>query len=160
MLLVSGCATYSPVPENYQGPVSTIASSQKRHSISKADIFYLSRVDGQNIRSSLNATREASYGQGPVLTTKLVSTRVPSREGTFTLVGRTEYAAPIQALTGTVYEVQGDIAFAPRPNETYVVKGQLGPDYSAVWIESRETGEVVQKKIEIHGNTALKIWQK
>lgn len=161
LLLLSGCTTFhSPIPENYQGPISNIESSEKRLSGSKADLFYVSKVDGKSIYNSMNATRGATYGQGFTLTTQLVNTQVPSIESIFTLVGRTEYAAPIQALTGTVYEVKGNIKFTPKPGKTYIVKGELGEKYSAVWIELKENGEVVDKKIEMKGDAELGFFQK
>jgi hypothetical protein len=46
--------------------------------------------------------------------------------------------------------VSGTVTFAATPDQTYVVKGQLGPDYSAVWIET-SAGEIVGTKIEKRG---------
>jgi hypothetical protein len=60
----------------------------------------------------------------------------------------------------TEYEVRGDIRVSPVPNGTYVVKGQLSADYSAVWIESVDTGELLGKKIEIKGSAKLNILEK
>jgi hypothetical protein len=40
---------------------------------------------------------------------------------------------------------------APLAGATYVVKGSLGPDYSAVWIENVETGVQVGNKLMIKG---------
>ena len=160
-LLLSGCATtYSPVPDDYQGAVSKIESSEKRYSNSKADLFYLSKVNGKYIENSLGATRAATYGQGFLLTTTLLETDVPSQEATFSIVGRTEHAAPIQAFVDKVYEIKGDIKFVPQENKEYVVKGVLGESYSAVWIELKETAEVIKNKIEINGSSALGFFEK
>ena len=48
----------------------------------------------------------------------------------------------------------------PSQDVTYVVKGQLGDDYSAVWIEDEKTGSIVGSKIEIKGSAKLGILQK
>ncbi|MDH3230310.1 MAG: hypothetical protein OEN55_11000 [Alphaproteobacteria bacterium] len=40
------------------------------------------------------------------------------------------------------------------------MKGELGEDYSAVWIEDQQSGEIVGEKIEIHGSAALGFFQK
>lgn len=160
-LLLTGCATtYSPVPENYQGEISQIDSSEERCSSGKADLFYLSEVNGKTIRNSLSATRSATYGQGFNLTTKLLKTDVPAQEATYSIIGRTEHAAPVQAFSDEVYEVKGDIIFTPEANKEYIVKGVLGESYSAVWIELKETGEVVQSKIEINGSAELGFFEK
>lgn len=160
-LFLTGCAsTYSPVPENYQGEISIIGSSEKRHSSGKSDLFYLSKVNGKTIENTLGATRSATYGQGFYLTTKLLKTNVPSEEAVFSIIGRTEHAAPIQAFSDEVYEVKGDITFRPEANKEYVVKGILGGSYSAVWIELKETGDVIQQKIEIKGSAELGFFEK
>jgi hypothetical protein len=74
--------------------------------------------------------------------------------------GTLEPPKPIQALTGTAYEVKGDVKFSPEPDMTYTVKGVLGEKYSAVWIESKETGELVETKIELNGNSELGFFEK
>jgi len=160
-LLTSGCVSiYSPVPDNYQGKISEIYSSGKRHSSGKTDLFYLSKINGKYIENTLSATRDATYGNGFTLVPRLLITNVPSREATFSIIGRTEHAAPIQALTDKVYEVKGDIVFVPEPDNEYIVKGVLGENYSAVWIESKKTGEVVKRKIEINGSAELGFFTK
>ena len=160
-LFLTGCvSTYSPVPENYQGEISKIDSSEKRHSSGKSDLFYLSKVNGKYINNTLSATRNATYGQGFNLTTKLVKTDVPSQEATFSIIGRTEHAAPVQAFADVVYEVKGDIFFKPEPNKEYIVKGILGESYSAVWIELKDTGEVIKTKVEINGSAELGFFEK
>ncbi|WP_052713012.1 hypothetical protein [Pseudoalteromonas rubra] len=162
LLMLSGCATtYSPIPDNYNGPKSTIGSTEKRHSTSKADMFFLYKVNGKLIDNSLGASRSATYGQGFALTTSHVTTAVPSSEPiTLTLVGRTVYAAPVQTLSGTVYEITGDLTFTPTPDVRYVVKGTLDADYSAVWVEETETGKIIKSKIETYENTELGFFEK
>lgn len=160
-LAFSGCVSfYQPIPENYDGPVSTIKSSATHYSQSKADLFYLSKLNGNQLYSSMNATRDATYGHGFRLITKLVDIDVPSVSSVFSIVGRTEYAAPIQALTGTVYQVKGDVQFLPEPDVSYVVKGKLGEQNSSVWIENESTGEIVGEKVEIEGDARLGFFEK
>jgi len=127
-----------------------------RHSSSKSDLFYLSKVKGKHIVNTRSATRGATYGQGFNLTTCLLKTQLPSQEATFSIIGRTEHAAPIQAFSGEVYEVQG----SPEVNKEDIVKGVLGESYSAIWIELKETGEVINAKIEIKGSAELGFFEK
>lgn len=84
---------------------------------------------------------------------------VPAQPASFTIVGRTHYAAPILEMINRVYEVSGEINFSPLPDRSYTVKGVLGHDYSAVWIED-DKGTVVAKKIEVQGSAALGLLQK
>jgi hypothetical protein len=161
VVLLGGCATFtSPIPENYNGPVSTIKDSIKSHSSHKADFFYLSHVDEKRIEDSRSRTLRVNYGRGMNMTPVVLERKVPSRLSTFKIFGRTEYAAPILALTNTVYQVSGDVKFSPEKDRTYIVKGELGEDYSAVWIEDAETNAVVGNKIEIKGSAKLGVFQK
>jgi len=159
--VLSGCVSYSPsVPEDYVGALANVKDSVKVHSVQKADFFYLSAVDGRIIRDSRDETVSANYGRGFNMTPVILDHDIPARECRVTIVGRTEYAAPILAFTNTVHEVKGDMPFRPDSDRVYVVKGNLGEDYSAVWIEGEETGEIVGEKIEIHGSAALGFFQK
>ena len=89
-----------------------------------------------------------------------VDRRVLPQEAVFEIVGRTGYAAPIQSFTNKVYEVKGDVTFTPQERTVYVVKGTLGESYSAVWIEEKETGNLIGEKIEVEGSAALNFFQK
>ena len=157
---ISGCATYSPIPEGYTGPRAKIKDSVNIHSATKVDFFSVEAVDGQNIENSRIKTRQLNYGQGMRLAPRIIEREIPVRPTILKLVGRTEYGAPILALTRTVYEVKGDIQFEPEANKSYVVKGELDENYSAVWIEDVATNAVVGKKIEIKGSSKLGIFDK
>lgn len=160
-VFLGGCATFtSPIPENYSGPLATIKDSIKSYSSSKADFFYLSHVDEKRIEDSRSKTLQVNYGRGMHMTPVVVERKVPSQPLTFKIVGRTEYAAPILALTNSVYEVSGNVKFSPEKDRTYIIKGELGESYSAVWIEDAETNSVVGEKIEIKGSAKLGVFQK
>lgn len=158
--LLHGCASFQPtIPEGYNGPIATIKDSAKRIDSGKADFFYLSHIDGKEIKHSRIESLIASHGQGNYLRTVLLDNNVPAGEHVFTIVGRTSYAMPIRALSGTVYEVKGDIAFSPLANEAYVIKGLLSAEKSSVWIEKISDGEIVDK-IEVDGKTELGLFEK
>lgn len=143
LMFLSGCASHPTVPEGYTGPVARLDDSATRLDVGKADIFFLSHVDGRRIESSLLATRRASYGQGNYLRPVLLENRVPAELHTFTIVGMTEYAMPIRAILGKVHYVKGDVVFSPKDNGNYVVKGKLTQQESSIWIEDAATGEIV-----------------
>lgn len=158
---LSGCATFAPsVPEGYSGPVAIIKDSVKSHSRSKADFFYLSEINGQPIENSRVRTLQRNQGRGFNMSPFVVERNVPAQQATFTLVGRTEYAAPILALTNTVYQVSGKITFTPEKYRNYVVRGELGESYSAVWLEDESDGKTIGERIEVKGSAKLGTFEK
>lgn len=160
-LLLAGCVNFSsPLPENYTGPVATIQDWVHVHSASKADFFYLTAVDGNRIEDSLTKTLMVNRGRGVVMAPVTLQRKVPAQLTRFKLEGRTGYAAPILAMFKPVYEVSGEIQFKPEAGHLYRVKGELGENYSAVWLEDAATETVVGEKIEIKGSAKLGILQK
>lgn len=128
--------------------------------MSSASIFTLTAVNGKDIDDSIMATRQASYGQGPVLSPVAVSRDVPAQPGIFKIKGETAWAAPIQAFFNKVYRVSGSINFTPTAGETYLVKGVLSDEYSAVWLEDVASHEVIDHKIEVKGSATVGILEK
>lgn len=155
IVLCACAAPSSPVPENYKGSLAVVVDSAYSHSARKVDIFYLSHIDGKKIKDSLVETRTKNYGRGLSMNPAVLDRPVPTQPAVFKIVGRTEYAAPILALTNTVYEISGEVRFTPEANKTYVVRGELGEKYSAVWIEEASSKTLVGKKIEIKGSAKL-----
>jgi len=161
IVFLAGCATTtSPIPENYTGPLATVKDSVKPYSAGKADFFYLSDVDGRRIANSRIATRVTNQGRGMYMKPVVLIRQVPAQPSRFKIFGRTEYAAPILALTSTVYQVTGEIQITPEADKTYVVKGELGENYSAVWIEEEGSGRMIGEKVEVKGSAALGMLEK
>lgn len=142
------------------GPTATVKDTVVSLGPQKADFFFVSHVNGKRIDDSLIKTRQVNYGRGLKMTPEVIERKVAVSPTILTLVGRTEYAAPILALTSDVYEVKGDISFTPEENKTYSVYGELGEDYSVVWLEDDADHKVIGNKIEIHGSAKLGILQK
>jgi hypothetical protein len=151
---------YKPIPDGYTGPRATIKDSMLVHSSSKADFFYVEAVDGQDIENSRIRTLQVNYGRGINMTPEVLERQIPVRSTNLKLVGRTEYGAPILALTNTVYQVKGDVQFTPEADKNYVVKGELGENYSAVWLEEVGAGAIAGTKVEIKGSAKLGILEK
>lgn len=160
LLLLSGCETFQPVPQGYSGPTALVGDSVKPLGRGGADIFYVAKFNGQAIGNSRDASRAASQGRGFNMRTVGVMRKIPAQPATLTIVGRRDYAAPILALANKIYEVSGDIHLTPMPDDSYIVKGELGDNYSAVWLENEKTGAVVGNKIEIHGSATLGFFEK
>ena len=161
LLTLSGCAIYStPVPDNYNGPIAVVKDSINVYSSSKVDFFYMDKFEGKRIENSRSKTIEVNDGRGMHMQPVVLERFIPVKEAVVKIVGRTVYAAPILSFTNTVYEVSGDVIFKPEQDKTYVVKGILGEDYSAVWIEEKITSKVVSNKIEMNGSAALSFFEK
>lgn len=137
-----------------------VKDSAKVYSASKADFFYLSHVDGKQIEDSRSKTLRMNQGRGMQMTPYILQNPIPVKPTVLSIVGRTEYAAPILTLTNTVYQLKGEVEVNPEPNKTYVVRGELGENYSAVWLEDQETQTVIGKKIEATGSTKLGTFEK
>lgn len=160
-IALTGCASVKQtLPENYQGPKATIKDSTKRYSSQKADIFYIDTVDGESVLSSPMRTRAENQGKMFFMRVYLVSHDFPIQATTLGIRGETQYAAPILALTNPVYRVEGKVQFTPEAGKVYVIKGELGEDYSAVWVEEEQTHTVIDKKIEIDGSAKVGFFQK
>jgi hypothetical protein len=162
IVVLSGCATVAPpIPENYAGPRARLDDSALVQSGSKADMFVAEKLNGQAIDNAIWRTQQASQGKGFSLTP--VQFGRPIVAGQLVKVGvkgRTVFAAPIQALTSTVYQVKGTVEFVPEPNANYVVRGEFGEDYSAVWVEDAASKQVVGQKVEIKGSAKLGFLEK
>ncbi len=160
IFLLTACETANPVPEGYKGPLARVNDTVVPFSSSGADFFYVVKFNGKSIHNGYSGTRAATYGQGFRMSTVSVGREIPASPTTVTLVGRRDYAAPIQTLVNKIYLVSGDLEFTPDPDETYVVKGVLGQSGSAVWLESEKTGTVIGRKFEVDGSATLGVFEK
>lgn len=160
--LIAGCATYSPsIPVGYVGPRAQLEDSAKTFGSSKADFFVVEEIDGLKVDNSLNETLRRNQGRGMSMTTYIFSRPLIAGKSIKIMVkGRTHYAAPIQALMNTVFEVNGLVEFTPMPNGRYVIRGELSDNYSAVWVEDEVTNELMGKKVEVNGSAKLGILEK
>lgn len=160
--LLGGCVTYMPtIPGGYTGPRAVVRDTALVHGSSKVDFFVVNKIGGQDIKESRTESLATNRGRGFMMDPVLLDREVPAGKPlVLELLARTEYAAPILALTNTVYQVKGDVSFEPVEGGIYAVKGVLGPDYSAVWIEDTATQQVVGKKIEVTGTAKLGFWSK
>jgi hypothetical protein len=161
VFFLSGCASLAPsVPEGYTGPVAIIKDSVRPHGPSKAEFFYLSEIDDRKIDDSRSRTLRTNQGRGFNMAPAIVERNVAAKPSTFKIIGRTEYAAPILALTNTVYQVAGTVTFTPEAYRNYIVRGTLGESYSAVWVEDEATSKVVGEKVELRGAAKLGFFEK
>jgi hypothetical protein len=145
-VILSGCVSPS-VPQGYSGATATIKDSVVTLSRSKGEFYCVEKIDGRAVENSVRKTRMANAGRGMLMEPQIVEREVPAEPVTLTITGATVYAADIQALLGKNYRVSGDVRFEPKPNGKYVVKGQLGPAGSTVWLVDEVTGRKVSAEV-------------
>ncbi|TVT68372.1 MAG: hypothetical protein FHP92_20160 [Denitromonas halophila] len=159
IILLAGCASFSPsLPENYSGDTATIDDSFQRLSRSKAKFYYIQQLNDKNIRNALTATYGATEGRGAQLIAMGASRLVPAEPLSLYVVGRVYHSAPIGYLFNSEsnYIVEGRVIFTPIAGERYLVSGELGEYYSAVWIEDIN-GNVVSTMVEVKAPGYFKI---
>ena len=164
-LSLGGCAHKPAIPADYWGPQAKISDSYTSQGKTHADFFYLDKINGEKVADSREASVRNSFGRGREFSAQAFDRDVPARKAVFHVVGRTQYAAPIDQFLHTILEIQADIEFSPQPNHGYTVKGHLfdnGNDdsYTALWIADDQTGEPVTPKVEIEGAPSLGFFQK
>lgn len=158
-LSLGGCVT-QPVPAGYSGPLAKVQDTFAKRSDRSVDIFYLAAINGKKIDNALLTTETANAGRGFAMDAQGYTRDVPAQTATFSLTARTHYAAPILELTNPVYQVKGDVQFAPLPGHTYIVRGELRSDYGAIWLEDAETKAMVGSKVEVKGDVSLGFMEK
>jgi hypothetical protein len=152
LLLLAGCAGLAPaVPEDYRGPVASLADTGFAESGGKGAFFVALTVDDRAIENSLFATRRASYGQGFRLTSRYVMRDVPARPSKIRLTGTHQTAAPIHEIAarmaGTFFSVEGVVAFDPEIGKDYIVTGELSKEQACVWIADNASKKPVIEKV-------------
>lgn len=150
-LWAAGCATaYRPIPEDYYGPMATVNDSGAVESGSKGQLYVLAAIDGNAIKTSLDATRDKSHNKGFNLTV-VVGRRVQAKPMKVKLVATHTTEAPIHEfasrVAGTFFSVEGEVEFNPSADGTYVVRGDLKKEGSSVWIEDAQTHERVAEVV-------------
>jgi hypothetical protein len=149
LIVLSGCASYSHVPEKYAGPIAWIQDTAWNDTSSKGQLFYVESIDGNSIINAQRATRSASYGRGFDLTTRSESRSVRIVPMKLRIVGTHVTAAPIHEFAsraaGSFFTVQGDVSFTPEPGKSYRVTGSLTKEVASVWIADQDGKPVTEK---------------
>jgi hypothetical protein len=153
-LALSACETTAKlVPDGYTGSTATVKDSMRLSpGDACGDFFFLYEYARKSTDNALQQSGRDNAGSG--LSIRVVhefSRQVPTHNAAFFIVGRTHCAAPIQEMTGTVRLVGGNVEFTPEESAVYVIKGELTPDHSAVWIEDEKSGGQVGNKLLLNG---------
>ncbi|HKC17180.1 MAG TPA: hypothetical protein VKC11_10790 [Steroidobacteraceae bacterium] len=160
LVALVSCATTPPIPP-FTGPSAIIKDSfSNLTGTTKADLFYLDAIDGKSVRNAFDETFQLNYGHGMVLKPHAYERSVPAREAKYQLHGRTYFAAPILEMAGHAFQIEGEVVLTPEAGETYVVKGELSADHSAIWVENEKTGAQLGNRLLIAGSAEVKMFMK
>ena len=134
VLALTGCASPELVVE---GPSATVRDSVHGVEFSRAELCFLSAIDGREIPTSVDATlRNSGYGK---LRATLIERKVPAKSVKATIQCRSVSMRPFDYSR----RAGGTVAFEPRPEARYVVNGSISDEKVSVWIESVDTHEKV-----------------
>ncbi|MEM7502334.1 MAG: hypothetical protein AAF417_09835 [Pseudomonadota bacterium] len=138
------CANRPAIPPEYTGPVATIQETAVRVDQGKAQMFYLSKIDGVYMRDN-SASRSflRSSGKGNNLTIVDSPYDVPAQQHVFTIQGGHVWAMDGRGILEADLTVTGDIEFEPKEGNTYLINGSLSEEESVVWIKEQSTGEII-----------------
>jgi hypothetical protein len=117
---LAGCATYKPIPENYTGPIATVADSGQSEDSTKAQIFALSEIDGHGIRDSFGTSHQASYGQGALLRLAITERQVPARAMKVKIRGSHATGAPMRTILRMAAALSASLTACVPPPTAYV----------------------------------------
>lgn len=112
--------------------------------------FYVAEIDGVAEKTNnLSQSRAASLGRGRSMNFKSVEHSTVPGKHRIKLVGRYEFAAPIDNFfrSAASYAVEGEVEVDLTANARYRVTGVLEPLRQEVWLEEIANGRVIGPKI-------------
>jgi hypothetical protein len=153
-LALAGCATLYTVPKEYTGPTADLADSVMRESPGVLRVYAALKIDGKPADNAIGASAQRSQTFGSIefgLLEASVTRKVEARPMKVELRAQHMAAAfagfALLAKGQFYYNHTGVVDFDPKPGHKYQVKGAMGPEEIAVWIEDTATGERVTDKV-------------
>ena len=159
VFLLTGC---TPPPQilPFTGPVAHLSMTEIARGPFAANVFYVAMINGQDFAGSIDPGQPPPDTPLNPQTGTIATVDIPAGPGTYTVIGRSIFQAPIFAMTMNSYCLGGDIKFTPVANATYIVEGTFTPHYAALWIQDAASNTVEGSKIEVHGSTMMGLWRK
>lgn len=142
--LVGGCALPSPfIPDNYAGDTAIINDTFDQFGDMNADIYYVESIDGKVIENAIDSTMIAINSEtkkaGACWRLSPVGhhRKVPTQPMHITVAGKKLSINKLLRYTSGTLEpvVKGELQFTPEANATYLVKGNLSPEFTGIWLE-------------------------
>ena len=146
-LAFTGCQGVALAPPVDALPHAKLASSHVDVDNDRTDIFRVLAIDGHE---TIDPT-DLSPRSVEIDHSALVAAGKPVH---LTVDARAFYTNTARRLFWDPMAVKGTIEFVPAADATYVMRGELTPDKSSVWIEDNATHEPVGRKISVPGRAA------
>jgi len=143
-LSLPSCVQYYQPPQPGSGPTATIRNTGMAHDAFKSSVFEVEKIDGKTVLAS---TMQTPRGGGPVVTMGESSVPVPAGQPLqLELSAHDRFAADGAALAyafggNTTRPATRNLTLTPKAGATYVVKGRLSKESSAVWLEDEKSGK-------------------
>ncbi|HEY9023155.1 MAG TPA: hypothetical protein VIP05_02565 [Burkholderiaceae bacterium] len=143
MLAVAGCQSVPLAPEAAT-PHARLASSHVDVNDDRTDVFRVLAVDGRDVIDPTDlSSKSVEIDHTHVL--------VAGRPAHLSVDALAYYTNTARRLFWDAMRVRGTIDFVPAADATYVMRGELTPDRSSVWLEDAATHEVVGQKVSMVG---------
>jgi hypothetical protein len=157
LLCVAGCVTPPSGPPPFTGPVAHFETTARYQTMNSENYVFVPAINGGDYYQ--NGTL-ATYRQLTKSGTVYAAFDIPAGKSvTVSLSAHTLFSAPIFCMADPDYAVSGDVTFTPVAGKTYIAKGSFSSDYSAVWIEDKDTAAVMGK-ISADGSAMIPISHK
>lgn len=153
-LLLSGCTSFksfspleSAAPADYTGPTANVADQVVAVGPQRLHVFEITQVDGRRLASSSMASTRAGQGSGMTVAPVALTNELPVRPAQVRLQAAVQYASPMLAMSGPSCRTVGEVAFAPKEGQRYLVNGRVAAEACEVWIEDVATHQPVTEKL-------------
>jgi hypothetical protein len=119
-------------------PQASVTGSHVDDGNGRIDTFRVTEIDGHPV----GRVEEPSKTIGIDAAYRIDATRKVHLE----FEGLARYANPMKTLFWDPHSVQGSVDFVPAAAGRYVVRGEIGPEGSSVWLEDDASHEVIGRK--------------
>jgi hypothetical protein len=146
MIMVSGCAQRPVITvTDFSQPMAEFRDTIKNHDGYKAEIYFISEIDGDYVKNVMMNAIEGNIGRGFKMRIAEYQRWLPIRQMTLHLRAKVHTGAPIQAiagqLVGSYKSAERTLVFTPKIDGHYAVRGALSSSEQDVWLEDIDTEE-------------------
>ena len=148
LLLAPAGASGQPAASAPTGPTASITDTTTGGGTSGGVFFVLAEVDGKPVRTAIESSQLASFGQGAYLRLVGEERPVPAGRVKLKLVGRVVQAALIGEIFSAIRNdpVTGVLDVELQPGMRYRVTGVWDTFRREVWLEEEATRQLVGEK--------------
>jgi len=137
-LALAACQGLGGGAEEASRPHATVTGSHLDDGNGRVDTFSVTEIDGHPI----GRRDDPEKTLGVDATNRIDAGRQVHIE----FEGRARYWNPAKTLFWDPHLVEGSVDFVPAANARYVVRGEITPEGSSVWLEDDASHEVIVRK--------------